>query len=122
MPVNFVPESKNNISQKEQYQKGGLGRWYWDFRDKKVISCIRDKNTILDIGCGEGITLEKLIKEFPNKNIKGIDYIKENVEICKKRGLSVEYGSVYDLKKKDNSVDCVIFLEVIEHLTDYKKR
>ena len=75
----------------------------------------------MDIGCGEGITLEKLIKRFPDKTIKGIDYIQENIEICRKHGLPVEQGSVYDLKINDNSIDCVIFLEVIEHLTDYKK-
>ena len=120
-PVNFLSKSEDSISQREQYKKGGLGRLYWDYRDNKVISCIKDEHVILDIGCGEGITLEKLIKKFPNRNIKGIDYIKENVEICKKHGLPVEYGSVYDLKIENNSIDSVIFLEVIEHLADYKK-
>jgi len=120
-PVNFSSELKDHISQREQYKKSDLGHWYWDYRDKKVISCIKDEHIILDIGCGEGITLEKLIKIFPNKNIKGIDYIKKNVEICKNRGLPVDYGSVYDLKIENNSIDCVIFLEVIEHLADYKK-
>ena len=120
-PVNFLSKSEDYISQRDQYQKGGLGRWYWDYRDEKAISCIQDKHSILDICCGEGITLEKLIKRFPDKDIKGIDYIQRNVEICKKHKLPVEYGSVYDLKISDNSVDCVIFLEVIEHLTDYKK-
>jgi len=120
-PVNFLSKSEDYISQRGQYKKGGLGRWYWDYRDKKVISCIEDEYSILDIGCGEGITLEKIIKKFPNKCIKGIDYLKENVEICKRHGLPVEYGSVYDLKIENNSIDCIVFLEVIEHLEDYKK-
>ena len=120
-PVDSSSKSKDCILQRKQYQKGGLGRWYWDYRDKKVISCVKDEYYILDIGCGEGITLEKLIKRFPNKDIRGIDYIQKNVEICKKHGLPVEYGSVYNLKIDDNSVDCVIFLEVIEHLSDYRK-
>jgi len=113
--------SKNHIYQRKQYQKGGLGRWYWDYRDKQVISRIRDEYSILDIGCGEGITLERLIKRFPNKDIRGIDYIQKNVEICKKNGLQVDYGSVYNLKTDNNSVDCVIFLEVIEHLDKPQK-
>jgi len=121
MPVNFSSRSENHIFQREQYKKGVFGRWYWNYRDKKIISCIKNEHIILDIGCGEGITLEKLIKTFPNKNIKGIDYIEENIEICKKYGLLVEYGSVYNLKIENNSVDCIVFLEVIEHLTDYKK-
>ncbi len=120
-PVNFSSRPEDHMSQREQYKKGGLGRWYWDYRDKKIISCIKDKHTILDVGCGEGITLEKLIKKLPDKNIKGIDYIQENVEICKKQSLPVEYGSVYSLKEKDNSIDSVIFSEVIEHLTNHKK-
>jgi len=120
-PVNFSSRLEDHIFQREQYKKGGFGCWYWDYRDKKIISYIKNEHIILDIGCGEGITLEKLIKKFPNKDIKGIDYIQENVEICKKYGLPVEYGSVYNLKIENNSVDYVVFLEVIEHLTDYKK-
>jgi len=46
-PVNFLSKSEDYISQRDQYQKGGLGRWYWDYRDEKAISCIQDKHSIL---------------------------------------------------------------------------
>lgn len=121
MPVDHGLSSKNIIYQRSQYQKGGLGKQYWDYRDRQALSFIKDEQSIIDIGCGEGITLKKLIKKFPDKNIRGIDYSRENVGICKKHGLPVKYGSVYDLKIEDNSVDCVIFLEVIEHLNNPRK-
>ena len=37
---------------------------------------------IVDLGCGEGLTLEKLISKFPTTEILGIDLLEENVEIC----------------------------------------
>ncbi|MFH1457033.1 MAG: class I SAM-dependent methyltransferase [Patescibacteria group bacterium] len=118
MPVNINSFSNNEIYQRKQYQKRGIGRWYWNYRDRQILSFIKNKQSIIDLGCGEGITLEKLIKKFPDKDIRGIDYCRENIEICKKHRLPVEHGSVYDLKIKDNSINCIVFLEVIEHLDD----
>lgn len=121
MPVNINPSLGDEIYQRQQYQKGGIGRWYWNYRDRKIISFLKDKKSIIDLGCGEGITLERLVKEFPDKDIRGIDYCRENIEICGKHNLPVEYGSAYDIKVRDNSVDCVVFAEIIEHLDDPEK-
>ncbi len=116
MPVDHR-ENSTFLSQRSQYQKGGIGRWFWNYRDKKVFSLIEAAhNKIVDVGCGEGITLEKLIKIYPDKNITGIDIMPENVEICRQHNLPVSRGSVYDLKLEDASVDLCILSEVIEHL------
>lgn len=121
MPIDHK-KSSSLFSQRGQYIKGGIGRWYWDFRDRQMFKFIESgDNAILDIGCGEGITLQKLVGKFPNKDIKGIDIMIENVKICEKHGLPVNYGSVYNLKIDNNSIDCVVFLEVIEHLNNYQK-
>lgn len=104
------------LSQRVQYGKGGISRKYWDYRDESIFSYIKNERRILDIGCGEGITLQKLLYRFPEKDISGIDVSRANVEICKKYGLPVKQGSVYDLEFGNESFDCCILTEVIEHL------
>ncbi|MDI6755683.1 MAG: class I SAM-dependent methyltransferase [Thermodesulfobacteriota bacterium] len=106
------------LRQREQYAKGGLGRWYWDLRDRRTLSYIGQEKIIVDVGCGEGITLEKLVSKFPDRQITGIDYSPENVEVCKERRLPARLGNVYELDFEDESVDCCLFMEVIEHLLD----
>lgn len=105
------------LYQREQYRKKGIGSLYWDYRDNQLILNIeKGVKKIIDIGCGEGITLEKLINKFPDRDIKGIDNLKENVEICRDRGLPVTQGTIYKLNIENDSTDCCIFMEVIEHL------
>lgn len=122
MPVDVNLPKEGMIYQREQYQKGGIGRWYWDYRDRKIIKylvdskCTEVNKRIIDIGCGEGILIEKILQMFPEKEIIGIDPSKENIEICKAHNLKVYHGSVYSLPFNDLSVDCVLLIEVIEHL------
>jgi ubiquinone/menaquinone biosynthesis C-methylase UbiE len=106
------------LLQREQYGKGGIGRWYWDFRDRRTLSYIGDEKNILDVGCGEGITLEKLLRKFPDRNIVGIDYSPEKVVACAQNQLPAKCGSAYELEFSDGSMDCCLFLEVVEHLLD----
>lgn len=121
MPVDDKVLGKGEVLyQRQQYEKGGIGRLYWDYRDRKIMRYING-DEILDIGCGEGITLNKIINKFPQKKVLGIDYLIENVEICKKYNLPVERGDVYNLEFADESIDCCLLIEVIEHLTDYAK-
>jgi 2-polyprenyl-3-methyl-5-hydroxy-6-metoxy-1,4-benzoquinol methylase len=117
MPVNEKQTSGVALYQREQYKKGGISRWYWDYKDNIVLDEINEKdNTILDVGCGEGIMLEKLTKRYPHKNIIGLDTIPENIQICSKFGLPVQLGDLYHLDFHNNSIDVVILMEVIEHL------
>ncbi len=104
------------VGQRLQYAKPGIGRAYWDYRDREIIKRIdkRDQH-ILDVGCGEGIILEKLFGKFPH--ILGVDKDSANVRTCFSYGLPALPGNVYELHFPTNSMDCVIFTEVIEHLT-----
>ena len=117
MPVTKNSDSKFVIYQREQYAKGGLGVWHWDKRDQLALQFVRpeDKN-VVDVGCGEGVTLEKINRKFPAHRVLGIDELPENVNICRQFGLRAETGSIYHLPLKSKSVDCVLLMEVIEHL------
>jgi ubiquinone/menaquinone biosynthesis C-methylase UbiE len=115
MPVDTGLNKEGMIYQREQYAKGGLGVRYWDYRDRIAFRNVTGSD-ILDAGCGEGITLEKLVKLFPEAHVVGIDTEPENLEICRKHGLPVQEGSLYELPFGDASFDTVLFSEVIEHL------
>lgn len=109
------------IGQRKQYAKGGMGRWYWDYRDRRALAYLRPAGKILDIGCGEGITLEKIIKKFPGRELLGVDSSPSHVEVCQKEGLPVHRGDVYHLEFETDSFDFCLLLEVIEHLGDPQK-
>jgi SAM-dependent methyltransferase len=105
------------ISQREQYSKGGVGRWFWDLRDRAVLDNVTGAR-ILDAGCGEGVTLQKLLAQYPNANITGVDIDPQNVQICRDHSLPVRQGSTYELPFEDGAFDCCLLLEVIEHLDE----
>lgn len=115
MPVDTGLNKEGMIFQREQYAKGGLGVRYWDFRDRVAFRHVTGSD-ILDAGCGEGVTLEKLVKLFPKARVVGLDAEPENLEICRKHGLPVWGGSLYELPFSEASFDTVLFSEVIEHL------
>lgn len=120
MPVDTGLKREGMIFQRDQYAKGGLGVRYWDHRDRVAFRYVTGSD-ILDAGCGEGITLEKLVKLFPKTHVVGIDTEPENLEICRKHGLPVRSGSLYALPFADASFDAVLFSEVIEHLSEPEK-
>jgi len=104
-----------DLSQRGQYAKGGIGRKYWDHRDRVALRYVVGPR-ILDAGCGEGITLEKLIRRFPQARVEGVDVDPANVAICRQHNLPVRQGSIYRLPYEDGCFDCCVFMEVIEHL------
>jgi 2-polyprenyl-3-methyl-5-hydroxy-6-metoxy-1,4-benzoquinol methylase len=73
---------------------------------------------ILDAGCGEGFTMNKLRENGIGKKIEGIEYEKDAIDFGKKLfpNLAIKQGSVYELPYKDSSFDLVICTEVLEHL------
>lgn len=74
--------------------------------------------SILDVGCGEGITLKKLEDKKIGKKREGIDYSTDAIKIGKKiyPELILSKGTVYKMDFKDDSFDLVICTEVLEHL------
>ena len=117
MPVHPNLPKEGMIYQRAQYAKGGAGRRYWDYRDDIVFSNILPEHrSVLDIGCGEGIALEKLARRFPRKAVIGIDLERENIEICARHGLTAIYSSLYDLALPSARFDVGIMIDVLEHL------
>jgi|APSaa5957512622_1039677.scaffolds.fasta_scaffold03649_6 ubiquinone/menaquinone biosynthesis C-methylase UbiE len=75
-------------------------------------------DTILDVGCGEGFTLEKIRKNNIGKDLEGIDFGQQAVDLGKKTypHLKLKQGDIYQLPYENNSFDLVLCSEVLEHL------
>jgi len=118
MPVDYDLPAEGMIYQRDQYAKGGIGRRYWDYRDSRILRHLPSEGTILDVGCGEGITLERLVREPGARRVIGLDRSNENWRICARHGLPIIGGSVFSLGIRSGSLDACLFLEVIEHLDE----
>lgn len=110
--TNFLKHtSKNPI------QKFLINNFY-----SSLISSVKPlrPDSILDAGCGEGFTMDKLSKSIVGKKIEGVEYSKDAIILGKKLfpNLTSRQGSVYELPYKDNSFDLVICTEVLEHLDE----
>ena len=77
------------------------------------IGTIADKSIIVDVGCGNGYTLEVLSKVFPSHHYWGLDLTPELLAIAKNRSLSnckFALRSVHSLPFETNILD-VVFTE-----------
>ncbi|WP_072387478.1 bifunctional 2-polyprenyl-6-hydroxyphenol methylase/3-demethylubiquinol 3-O-methyltransferase UbiG [Hyphomicrobium sp. CS1BSMeth3] len=78
--------------------------------------------TVLDIGCGGGLVSEPMARL--GASVTGIDPAAENIEAARRhadgQGLTIDYRSalVEDLVAEGRTFDCVLCLEVVEHVPD----
>src|SRR3989344_6500849 len=114
----------NNINYDNLYKKQWNNLYQTDFIGprKKIVLSLFPKNKggkNLDIGCGIGDFMLKLIKK--GINIEGIDFSKEAIKNAKKKGLNVKLMDCLKLKFKDNTFSTIIAIDVLEHIKDDKK-
>ncbi|MHC4871500.1 MAG: methionine biosynthesis protein MetW [Planctomycetota bacterium] len=108
--IQFVGTSALRTTDKEG---NPLIRW----QDKVIEEEITDNSSVLDLGCGEGNLLKKLIAD---KNVigQGIELEDESVFKCIEKGVPVIQGNIdKGLQEfRDNSFDYVILEETLQTL------
>src|SRR6478672_4070707 len=78
--------------------------------------------SVLDIGCGRGLTCEPLARL--GARVTGLDPAEANIEAARRhaagQGLAVDYraGRAEDLQAERLAFDAVVCLEVVEHVPD----
>jgi 2-polyprenyl-3-methyl-5-hydroxy-6-metoxy-1,4-benzoquinol methylase len=112
--------AKNSVWQLKFFQKALIENYY-----KYLIKEVKELSpqSILDVGCGEGFTLNKLKENGVASKLEGVDFLHAAVEIGSKvhPDLHLKQGNIYDLPYKDNAFDVVLCTEVLEHLENPEK-
>jgi methionine biosynthesis protein MetW len=75
-----------------------------------IADLVRPQATVLDLGCGDGDLMEKLVKE-KGCRVQGIEADEQAIYACVSRGLSVLHGDIdTDLQEYgDGAFDYVVF-------------
>ena len=114
-----TPESEDFAGKYED--TGMIAKYLVDSYFKSVEKLLEKATNITnahEIGSGEGRSTMRLNKMVPN--LTASEYVEDLVVLAKKNNpeTNVFQESVYSLQYKDESVDVVFLLEVLEHL-DY---
>jgi 2-polyprenyl-3-methyl-5-hydroxy-6-metoxy-1,4-benzoquinol methylase len=91
----------------------------WNFfRNLVNLTSSRQVDSILDVGCGEGFTLNRLREKGIGKNLEGLEHSKDAIGLGKKiyPQIKIKQGDIYNLPYEDNAFDLVLCTEVLEHL------
>lgn len=121
-----APESEDFYHKYTEEGAGKIGSKLLDGYFKAVKELIEEtelsKNAqALEIGCGAGFSTKRLRAMLPKSvTLEASEYVEEMLPDARKMnpGISFVAESVYELKRKEESLDLVFLLEVLEHL-DY---
>ena len=85
---------------------------YWQRRRHRITTFwARGATCVLDAGCGSSLIIQSL------NNAVGMDMSMGKVRFLRRHGIPLLRGSAFTLPFKDNSFDCVISSQVIEHIS-----
>lgn len=108
-------------------QSGKIGNMLLDNYFKAIDKLLKkiDKEEIqnfrvLEVGCGAGYSTKRIRDMLPKGvDFSASDFEKENVAEAKKNlgeAFVVTEEDIYNLERKDKSIDLIFLLEVMEHL------
>jgi hypothetical protein len=89
-----------------------------DTKAKKYsVKFIKDRDAILDIGCGDCILFDIIKSKRNNCKFYGFDIVPDALKICKEKS----YTPINDLNKTKGKFNVITMFECFEHL-DYEGR
>ncbi|XP_014229374.1 alkylated DNA repair protein alkB homolog 8-like isoform X1 [Trichogramma pretiosum] len=109
----YVHEVYESIS--DHFSKTRHTPWH---NVETFVKNLKPGSLLLDVGCGNG----KYLHVNPNICKFGIDRTMNLLQICRERNFEVARGDCLYLPYKENSLDAVICIAVIHHLSTEERR
>ena len=121
------PSEEYNQLMIENHQKL-IDKWnqdvlYYAHARTELIDLLSDEANapinVLEIGCGAGATLAKILYRYPNASVKGVE-LDRKIAVLGSNYLDIRQGNIEsdDLNYEKGSFDYIIFGDVLEHLLD----
>lgn len=120
--MNIEQERVKNVYEEiaDHFDQTRPFQWPWitDFIQNSDSNSGLSKKTVLDIGCGNG----RNMMGYRNANVFGIDNCFRFVDICKKKGLFVNYANMVNIPFPTDYFDHLICIAAFHHLASPERR
>ena len=83
---------------------------------KKITAHIDQSESVLDVGCGAGVFLDKIRPHC--KGVAGLDFSPVAIDLLRSKGIDGKVGELPEICFPDKSFDVVVATEIVEHLDD----
>ena len=87
----------------------------WPTKNKLIASLTRPSDVILDIGCGNGSTLQHL-QRLGYRNLHGLEISPYAIQRLRGEGLEMHYSVLPSIALPEASFDVAIASQVLEHV------
>lgn len=116
------------VSKPEERGEYSAGIWQEAVRDTVFGFCQSKSGNMLEVGCGEGLFLEKIAKTTNNFKVFGIDIWQDILTRAEKRfqdsniqGITLSQADAANLPFEDRSFDVVVCINVLFNLPSEEK-
>jgi len=101
----------------EDLQKERPTYYSWRWEHEKALNEIKKDDFVLDIGCGSGYFLEKLLEK--TSNIKGLEYNDIAIKQCREKNIPVVKSDIQHFSEENvEAFDVICAFQVLEHIYD----
>jgi len=97
-----------------------------DVEDNEILKRVKSNKSILEIGCGNGVLYSKISEKLSNFSYLGTDFVKDLVDVCKKKSTSQEHNFIQqdmtDINSSsfDKKYDFIISKRAIQNVLEEK--
>ncbi len=88
----------------------------------QLIDTLPADSRLLEVGCGPGESTRRILTMLNGQSLEASEFEQRLVDYHSMHGfpVPVRQESAYAMQRQDNEFDCVLLLEVLEHLQDYR--